>query len=144
MCRVFGLLLIVALASASLSRPALAFKQFQDQWYEIYLTDHEDEDYVKLVRKKVKCYVCHQGKKKSDCNPYGACFVGLLLKEDKEDVEKIAGALAEVGKNRSNPKDDKSPTFDELVAQSKLPGGELEELKKPVENKEIPAPCGGG
>ena len=42
----------------------------------------------------------------------------------------IKKALAKVAEMHSDPKDDKSPTYGELIKASKLPGGDLEESKK--------------
>lgn len=111
----------------------LAYKQFQDGFVEVYLDEHPDADYVKLCRKKAKCNICHQGKKKHHNNPYGDAFVGKLSKDDRKDKEKIVQALLDVGKLKVSPDDENSPTYAELIADSKLPGGDLETVKKEPE-----------
>ncbi|MDC0934651.1 hypothetical protein OAS39_00085 [Pirellulales bacterium] len=119
------------------AQPAFAVAKFQKVFFDQYLKEHKDEEYAKYVKTKVKCYVCHQGKKKKNHNPYGQHLVELLdKKKDLKDVKKITAAIEKVGKLPSNPKDKKSPTYAELIAKSKLPGGELEELKK--DPKEAP------
>ena len=63
-----------------------------------YLEDNSDEEYVAFVKKDVKCFLCHQGKKKKkNRNSYGLALSELLdHKKDKKDVEKITAALKEV------------------------------------------------
>jgi hypothetical protein len=110
---------------------------FQKVFFAEYITEHEDKEFSEYVTKKVKCFICHQGKSKKNHNPYGIHLVKLLdKKEDKKDTKKIKAALEKVGKLHSDPKDDKSPTYAELIAQSKLPGGTLEEARKEPPKKE--------
>lgn len=124
--------LLCALAAAALllsvsARPAAAFKQFQDEWMKLYVEDSSNEDFV-AAAKEAKCYLCHQGKKKSNHNPYGEHLVERLSKKDKKDVEKIVNAIKEVGELESDGEG--SPTYAELIAEGKLPGGTLEEAKE--------------
>lgn len=123
------------------SDPALAFVQFQKQWVETYIDKEDDSDenkkYIKMVAKgKDRCLVCHQGKKRVHYNPYGEHFVGNLTEDDKKDKKKIAEWIATVGEMHSDPDDDESPTYDELIAAKKFPGGDVEDLRKPVEDSE--------
>lgn len=129
-------LVLLAVAVTLWPAPAGAFVQFQKQFHEVYLKGHKDEKYVKLVKTKAKCWVCHQGRVKKNYNPYGVHFVGLLGKDDKKDVKKIVAALKKVGAMRSDAKDRESPTYDQLIADSKLPGGPLEDVKKEPPKKE--------
>ena len=117
---------------------AMAFPQFQKEWDKLYLDDNSDKEFVKLVKKEVKCWVCHQGKKKSHHNPYGKHFVGVIGKKDKKDVDKIVATLQKVAKMHSDPKNEESPTYGELISKGQLPGGKLEDAKKepPKEEKE--------
>lgn len=132
---------LAALAVAFAPAPAGAFVQFQRQFLDVYIKEHQDPEYVKFVKMKAKCWVCHQGRVKKNCNPYGARFVPLLSDEDKKDPKRIAAALKKVGAMRSDPKDNESPTYDELIASSKLPGGKLEEVKKePPKDGAAPTP----
>ena len=131
MIRTVSLIVVAGIFVCLASSPALAIKQFQDEWFELYLADNENKEFAEMARSKAKCYICHQGKKKSNHNPYGIHLVELLdKKKDKKDVEKIVKALKEVGELHSDPKDDSSPTYAELIAQGKLPGGSLEEAKE--------------
>ncbi|WP_231956360.1 hypothetical protein [Posidoniimonas polymericola] len=114
----------------------LAYKQFQDAFVEMYLDEHPDADFVKMCRKKAKCNICHQGKKKHNNNPYGEAFVGKLTKKDRKDEEKIVQALLDVGGLKANPDDENSPTYAELIASSKLPAGDLDSVKQEPENDE--------
>ena len=127
---------------AAAAQPAAATLNFQKVFKANYLDKHEDEKYAEFVAKKVKCYLCHQGKKsKKNRNKYGQQLSKLLdAKKDKgkddESKKKIAAALEKVGKMPSNPKDKKSPTFAELIGKSELPGGKLDDLKKEPPKKD--------
>ncbi len=120
---------LLALAvAACFATPSLAIKQFQDQFLEKY-ADGSDEAYTDLA-KGAKCYVCHQGKKKKNRNPFGRAHAEHLTKKDKKDVDKIVAALEEVAEQSSNADDPDAPTFGELIAEGKLPGGSVEDAKQ--------------
>ena len=134
--RKLGLIVIVFMLFVGASaRSALAVVQFQNVWLKEYIDKHENKEFAKSVKAmKVKCLICHQGKKRTNHNPYGVHLVELLdRKKDLKDVDKIKEALAKVGEMHSDPKDDKSPTYAELIAEGKLPGGDLEEVSKEPE-----------
>jgi hypothetical protein len=59
----------------------------------------------------------------------------LDRKKDIRDAAKIKAALEKVAKMHSDPEDDKSPTYGEMIAASELPGGSLEEVQKEPEEK---------
>lgn len=107
--------------------PAAAFPQFQKQFIEKY-ADGSDKEYTELVD-DAKCFVCHQGKKKNNRNPYGEALHEYIGKKDRKDDAKIQDALAKVAEQSSNPEDPAAPTFGELIAEGKLPGGDLERAK---------------
>ncbi|HEX6962485.1 MAG TPA: hypothetical protein VF175_11500 [Lacipirellula sp.] len=132
-------LILSALIVAVAAEQALAIAQFQAAFIKEYINDHPDKEFQKYVKTKAKCHICHQGKvtpKNVHHNAYGEHLVELLdPKEDKKDVEKIKKALAEVAKMHSDPEDENSPTYGDLIKESKLPGGDLEESKKEPEEK---------
>lgn len=136
--RKYALALFAALSFAGAARPAFAIPQFLKVFDEVYLKDHDNKEFVEAARSaKMKCLICHQGKSRKHHNPYGIHLVERLdKKKDIRDVEKIKAALAEVGKLHSDPEDDKSPTYDELIQAGKFPGGPLEEVMKEPESKE--------
>ena len=108
-------------------KPASAILPFMKEFTAKYVnkesTDPKDQAFASAV-KSAKCYVCHKGKKKKDRNVYGDALSKLLdKKKDKKNKEKIRSALEKVAKLKSDPKDEKSPTFGELIEQGKLPGG---------------------
>lgn len=122
------------------AQQAMAIAQFQAQFIKAYINDHPDKEFQKHVKKEAKCHICHQGKvtpKNVHHNAYGKHLVDLLdAKEDKKDVEKMLNAFEKVAKMHSDPKDEKSPTFGDLIKASKLPGGDLaESQKEPKEEK---------
>jgi hypothetical protein len=131
----FGLTLLVAVLAWGAAKPAFALLQFYKVFDEAYLADHEDEDFVKSARDpKMRCLICHQGKNRKNHNPYGIHLVELLDKrKDIRDIEKIKKSLAKVGAMHSDPDDEKSPTYDELIQASTFPGGTLEEASEEPE-----------
>lgn len=123
LCRLLALAVVVAFAT-----PSLAIKQFQDQFLAKY-ADGSDAAFTE-VAKGAKCYVCHQGKKKKNRNPYGEALHEFLdKKRDKKDVEKIVESLEKVAAMSSNADDPDAPTFGDLIAEGQLPGGALEDAK---------------
>ncbi len=138
----FGLTLMVGLlATCGFARPAAAIMPFHKQFIKLYLGEdaNQDSELATIAAdKKKKCLVCHQGKKKKNRNPYGQQLSMLLdKKKDKKDLEKIVASLKAVAEMRRDPNDESSPTFGELIAEGKLPGGSLEALlKEPAEEKD--------
>jgi hypothetical protein len=132
--RTSALIVMAVVLSCACAKQAMAIAQFQAVFLKEYINDHEDKEFAKFVKTKARCHVCHQGKvdpKHVHHNAYGKHLVELLdAKTDKKDVEKIKKALAKVAEMHSDPKDDKSPTYGELIKAGKLPGGDLEESKK--------------
>jgi hypothetical protein len=135
--RKVALAVLAATVVGGSARPAFALLQFYKVFDEVYLAKNENKEYVELVRsKEAQCLVCHQGRNRKNRNAYGAQLDELLDKrKDIRDIPKIKEALAKVGEMHSDPEDEKSPTFDELIQQGELPGGKLEELKKEPEKK---------
>jgi hypothetical protein len=137
---VLPVLLALAIGVSVDVRPAQAIAQFQAVFIKEYITDHKDKDFAKYVKTKVRCHVCHQGKsvsaKNLHHNAYGKHLIDLLdAEKDKKDVDKIKAAIEKVNKMHSDPKDEKSPTYGELLDKSILPGGELEDVKKDPEEE---------
>lgn len=100
---------------------ALAYVDFQKAFVAKYVTDDTSKDFAKLVKKKAKCFLCHQGKNKKNDNVYGEHLDVLLEKADRKNKEKVMAALDEVAKLHSVPGDESSPTYGELIADEKLP-----------------------
>ncbi|MBX3414208.1 MAG: hypothetical protein KF708_16085 [Pirellulales bacterium] len=101
-------------------------KEFDTKYVKKDSTDAVDVQFVALVE-EVKCNVCHKGKDKKMRNAYGDALAELLdKKEDAKNVEKIQKALDEVAGKPSNPADEKSPTFGDLIKKGELPGGKEE------------------
>ncbi|MBL9165409.1 MAG: hypothetical protein JNL18_21960 [Planctomycetaceae bacterium] len=131
--RTFALTMFCAVAlSGFTANSASAIAPFQAVFIKEYINDHPNEEFAKMVKTKAKCHICHQGKKIGPHhNAYGKHLVELLdAKTDKKDVEKIKAALATVAEMHSDPEDDKSPTYGELIAKGELPGGDLEKAKE--------------
>ncbi|HEX3724946.1 MAG TPA: hypothetical protein VHV08_01835, partial [Pirellulales bacterium] len=105
-------------------------KEFQAKYVKADSADDKDKAFAELVA-KTKCNVCHMGSEKKMRNAYGTQLSTLLKKDnfksermqaepDKCKAEIIAG-LDAVAAMKSGEGD--APTFGELIAQGKLPGG---------------------
>ncbi len=117
---------------------ARALPPFSKEWVAKYTkpdsTDEKDKAFAEQVTKTVKCQVCHVGTTdKKMRNAYGK-QLSMLIKKDNFKAERlqaepdkckaeIIAALDAVAAMKSG--DDKSPTFGELIALRKLPGGDL-------------------
>jgi hypothetical protein len=121
-------LLIALVAIAACAAPAAAFPEFQKQFLLKY-ADGTDAAFTDLC-KEAKCFICHQGKKKDNRNPFGQALEAHIGKKDKKDLEKIVAALETVAAESTDPEVESAPTYAELIAEGKLPGGTLEDAKK--------------
>ncbi len=111
----FALALILSLAQS----PAEAIPPFQKEFVKMYAPPGSP---LAAKVKKVKCNICHKGKKKKDRNAYGEALAKLLdRKKDKKNVEKIRKALKTVESQSAKPG---GPTFGELLKAGKLPAEE--------------------
>ncbi len=133
----FGLSLLVCMTiMLGWAQMAAAIPFFGKVFVKEYIQDHKDKEYAEFVKKKAKCFVCHQGKKKKHHNEFGEHLEDLLdKKKHKKDKAKVNEALKKVLAMHSDPKNKKSPTYLELIQKSKLPGGKLEDLKKEPKKK---------
>lgn len=114
----------LSFALAGSAREAFAIKQFADEFKEVYVKEGTP---LAAEVETAKCNVCHKGKSKKDRNAYGEALAKLLdKKEDKANKEKIRQALETVAKESSDPSKPDAPTFGELIAEGKLPGGPVE------------------
>ena len=127
MTRGSGVLAVAAMAIlvAAGARPALAIKQFGDEFKAVYVKADSNDPAEKALAAAVegaKCNVCHKGKEKKDRNAYGEALAALLdKKEDAKNAEKIRKALETVA---AQPSVAGGPTFGDLIKQGKLPGGD--------------------
>jgi hypothetical protein len=116
----------VVLGPATFS--AYAIKPFMDEFHATYVKQQSAkaaEQAFAAAALKAKCNVCHVGTSKKNRNLYGQALDSLLDKtKDKADKAKIHSAIETVAKEKSDPKNGDSPTFGELIAAGKLPGGE--------------------
>ena len=121
---------LAVVCGAAWTSTAKAIPTFKKQFEAKYVKKEggsAEEQALAGAVKKIKCNVCHVGKKKKDRNAYGQALSELLdKKEDKKNLEKIDAALDTVAEQNSDPNDENSPTFGELIAQGKLPAGEEE------------------
>ncbi|MEX2316964.1 MAG: hypothetical protein WD669_07420 [Pirellulales bacterium] len=125
-------LVAAVVLSLSTARPAAAIQQFFNAFVDNYVKNHPDKKFAEMVQKEAKCLVCHQGaKNRKNRNMFGKEMDKLLDRQkDMKDVEKIVASLKTALAVRTDPKNDKSETFLDRVKAGKLPGGNLEDLKK--------------
>jgi hypothetical protein len=139
--RKFALILSLVVFAVG-AEQAFAIAQFQAAFIKEYVNSHPDKEFQKYVKTKAKCHICHQGKvtpKNVHHNAYGKHLVELLdPKEDKKDAKKIKEALDKVAKMHSDPEDENSPTYGDLIKKSELPGGKLEDSQKEPEEEKAP------
>lgn len=108
-------------------------KEFEAKYVKPDSADEKDKAFATLVKTTAKCNVCHvPGPDKKQRNAYGQKLAALLKKDnfkadrlkaepDATKAEMIA-AFDAVAAMKSG--DDASPTFGELIAQGKSPGGD--------------------
>lgn len=117
-------LLALSLAIGGSAREAFAIKQFSDEFKAVYVKEGTP---LAAEVETAKCNVCHKGSSKKDRNAYGEALAKLLdKKEDKDNKDKIRQALETVAKESSDPSQADAPTFGDLIAAGKLPGGPVE------------------
>ena len=109
---------------------AQAIKPFKDGFTAKYVkpdsTDPAEQLFAEAVA-TAKCNVCHVGKSKKNRNPYGIQLAELLNKStDKDNKERIQAAFDKVAAIKADPDNPDAPTFGQLIAAGKLPGGGLE------------------
>ncbi len=110
---------VLALGLLWVQRPAEAIPPFQKEFVKMYVQPGSP---LEAQVKKVKCNICHKGKKKKNRNAYGQALAKLLdRKKDKKNVEKIRKALKQVESQSATPG---GPTFGELLRAGKLPATE--------------------
>ena len=137
------LVVTILITAASLCvgvRPAAATAVFQGAFIREYINNHKDPEFAKFVKQKAKCNVCHRGKatpKNVWHNAYGKELVKLLdPKKDARNKEKIQKALQTVAKIHTDAKDEKSPTYGDLIEKGELPGGDLKESQRELTDEE--------
>ena len=125
------------------------FKEFQAKYIKADSADDKDKAFVELITKTAKCNVCHVGPSDRKLrNAYGKQLSTILKKDnfkperlqaepDKVKAE-INAALDAVAGVKSGEGD--APTFGELIAQGKLPGGDTR--KAPAAAVAAAAPAG--
>ena len=117
-------------ADTAHSRPNYA-KSFTSKYVKKDGTTDEEKAFVVVVE-NAKCTVCHEpGNDKKARNRYGKALAEIIKPKEipegwkgEKDNKKIEEALDKVAAAHSDPKDDKSPTFGDLIKAGKLPGGE--------------------
>ncbi len=135
----FAILWVVGgLIVGGFAREAAATPPFHKEFVKLYITEDTDQGFAEIVKnKKTGCFVCHQGKKRKNHNPYGEELEELLdKKKDRKKPKKIIAALKKVAKIHTDSSDENSPTYGDLIQAGKLPGGPLEEVQKEPEGEE--------
>jgi hypothetical protein len=125
-------LVLASLLLLSCAAQAGATLQFQKVFVREYLADHPDREFAAFAQRKAKCNICHQGTKdRTQHNRYGDELAKLLDHQtDKNNVEKIVTAFKTVADVPVDPSQPAGDTFGGRIKNSKLPAGELDELRQ--------------
>jgi hypothetical protein len=122
----------VVLMSAVISKPVLAVKEFQDEFLRIYVADHKNADFKKLVA-EAKCNVCHiDMENRKNHNPFGAAakelgmdkkkYQALLKAKDPKAIKEVEELFKKAEEKKI---DDKGKTFGQKIKDGQLPGGDV-------------------
>ena len=137
-------------------RQATALPDYKKEFFNLYVdkeaTNAQKQAFAEAANAKTgKCFVCHvnvkkleeQGlKSKSVRNNYGKAITQFLDKDAFKEMKKadkeqalttLREAIQKAGKEKADPQDPTSPTFDELIVAGKLPGNgkpDAEDLEK--------------
>jgi hypothetical protein len=126
-----------ALFIFGVAQPAAGVQQFFDVFVANYIKDHPNKEFAEHVTKEAKCFVCHQGKNRKNRNVFGNELDKMLdRKTDAKDQEKILASIKKALAMHTDPKNDKSETYEDRVKAGKLPAGTFEDLKKEPEKQE--------
>lgn len=141
---------LVAHASIARAIPPF-FKEFQAKYIKADATDEKEKAFATLVTQTAKCNVCHVGTDKKMRNAYGQKLSELLKKDNfkaerlKDEADKckaeMNAAFDAVAAMKSG--DDASPTFAQLIAEGKLPGGDPKAAATAATPAPAPAPAPG-
>ena len=118
-CRGVGLVALGLGMVAVNGGEAFARKQYDEAFKAAYVKEGTP---LAAAVAEAKCNVCHVGKSKKDRNVYGQAIGGKLEKNTK-DADAIRKALDAVAAMSSDPANPVAPTFGDLIAEGKLPGG---------------------
>jgi CxxC motif-containing protein (DUF1111 family) len=112
--------------------PAMAIKQFNDQFTATYAKDSKNEEFKKLVD-EAKCNVCHiKDENKKKRNEYGDAVAEFLRKKDfpadrfKKEPEKCKEEIEAAFKKVEEKKAKDGKTFGEKLKEGLLPGGNVD------------------
>jgi hypothetical protein len=123
-----ALLVFAFSAERAQSRPQYA-KAFVAKYTKPDSTNADDKAFAEAV-KSAKCGVCHEGDSKKNRNAFGKVLAEIIKPKDatdwkgEKDAKKIDEALEKAVAAHVDAKNDKSPTFADLIKAGKLPGGE--------------------
>jgi hypothetical protein len=120
----FHVLMATAVGLAAAVLPAYAVEPFFVELQAKYVKpDSQEPSDVALQAafEQAGCTICHPGDDKQRLTRYGGHVGARINKFDAEKKDKIHQAFDEVGALRSDPHDRRSPTYDQLFRQGKLP-----------------------
>jgi hypothetical protein len=105
-------------AGEAISRPQYN-KEFQARFVKADSTNPEEKAFAEAVA-TAKCNVCHEGESKKNRNAFGKELAKLFTPPNEKDTKKIDEAFDKVLKMHVDAKDDKSPTYEDLMKKGKL------------------------
>lgn len=104
--------------------PAYAVKEFFTELEAKYVNRNSrkrNDVLLSIAFEQAQCTICHPGDDKHKLSRYAGLIAWRVNKFDKDKKKKIQEALEEVGKLQSDPHDPKSPTYNALFKQGRLP-----------------------
>lgn len=103
---------------------ACAVKEFYSELEAKYVNrNSKDENDVAVAQafQDARCTICHPGDDKHRLSRYAAQLSMRVGAHDRKNKKRIQAAMQEVGAMRSDHRDPKSPTYNELFRQGKFP-----------------------
>ena len=104
--------------------PAYAVKEFFAELEAKYVNRNSrkrNDVLLSIAFDQAQCTICHPGDDKHKLSRYAGLIAWRVNKFDKDKKKKIQEAFEEVGNLRSDPHDEKSPTFNAIFKQGRLP-----------------------
>jgi hypothetical protein len=124
MVRVLAVGVVAVVVVAAVGSPAYAVKEFFVELEAKYVKPNSKKRPDLTLRAAIEqasCTICHPGDDKHKLSEYGGKVAYRINKFDKNNKKKIQAAFEEVGGLRSDAYDAKSPTYNQLFRQGKLP-----------------------
>lgn len=122
--RVIAVGLFAVITWAGSAPPAWAVKEFFAELTAKYVkpdSKKKNDVLLTIAVEQARCTICHPGDDHRKLSQYGGQVAWRVNKFDKNNKKRIQEALEQVGNLKSDFRDPKSPTYNMLFKQGKLP-----------------------